>query len=197
VVELKRSNYAIPELKLEINDPTFKIKRVTRQLRAPAPKRAYQISRYSLQELRDFLFATRNNLLPISDALRRQARSLAAAYLVKAHPEPFTEPQTFFVSPLSGVCNEVWLFWESGRKLMLFSADVDLASAAFAQLSQLRIEVIDLDKEVVASPREVPGSNAFVTKDWVGRMLFNCILFGEKIVRTPEEMRLLREAPSS
>jgi hypothetical protein len=52
--------------------------------------------------------------------------------------------------------------------------------------------VIDLDKDIVASTREVPGSNAFVTKDWVGRVLFNCVLYGERIVRTPEEVRRLR-----
>ena len=81
---------------------------------------------------------------------------------------------------------------ETGRKVMLFSADMDLSNPGFAQLSQLRMQVIDLDKDVVASTKEVPGSNAFVTKDWVGRLFFNCILYGERIVRTPEEMNRIR-----
>ena len=55
-----------------------------------------------------------------------------------------------------------------------------------------RLEVIDLDTDVVAATMEVPGSNAFVTKDWVGRMFFNCILYGERIVKTPEKMNRLR-----
>jgi hypothetical protein len=80
---------------------------------------------------------------------------------------------------------------------MLFSADMDLSNAGFAQLSQLRLEVIDLDKDVVASTKEVPGSNAFVTKDWVGRLFFNCILYGERMVRTAEEMNRLRANPAS
>ena len=71
---------------------------------------------------------------------------------------------------------------------MLFSADTDLSNPGFARLSGLRMQVIDLDKDVVASTKEVPGSNAFVTKDWVGRLFFNCILYGERVVRTPEEM---------
>ncbi len=61
----------------------------------------------------------------------------------------------------------------------------------------MRLEVIDLDKDVVDSTKEVPGSNAFVTKDWVGRMFYNCILYGERIVRTPEEMNRLRAAPAT
>jgi len=56
---------------------------------------------------------------------------------------------------------------------------------------------IDLDKDIVASMREVPGSNAFVTKDWVGRLLFNCILYGERVVRTPEQIRRLRSDPAA
>jgi hypothetical protein len=57
--------------------------------------------------------------------------------------------------------------------------------------------VIDLDKDVVTSTKEVPGSNAFVTKDWVGRLFFNCILYGERLVRTPEEMNRLRADPAA
>jgi hypothetical protein len=34
-----------------------------------------------------------------------------------------------------------------------------------------------------------------VTKDWVGRLFFNCILYGERLVRTPEEMNRLRSNP--
>ena len=135
--------------------------------------------------------------MPISDTLRACARKLMADYLNKAHEGPLTQDQTFYISPLSGVCNELWVFWETGRKILFFSADMDLASPGFSQLSQLRMQVIDLDKDIVASTREVPGSNAFVTKDWVGRLLFNCILYGERVVRTPEQIRRLRSDPAA
>jgi len=68
----------------------------------------------------------------------------------------------------------------------------DLVLVASIQLQGSRLEVIDLDKDGVAATMEVPGSNAFVTKDWVGRMFFNCILYGGRIVKTPEEMNRLR-----
>ena len=196
-VELKRSDYMIPEMNLAVVDRSFKIKRVTRQLNPPAPRSDYQVSSYALAEVQDHLFDSRTNRVPMSDSLRTAARKLVLDYLYKAHPAPFTEDQIFYVAPVSSVCNDLWAFWETGRKIMLFSADMDLSNPGFEQLSQLRLEVIDLDKDVVASTEEVPGSNAFVTKDWVGRMFFNCILYGERIVRTPEEMNRLRVAPAA
>ncbi len=196
-VELKRSDYMIPEMNIAVVDHSFKIKRVTRQLNPPAPRSDYQVSRYAVAEVQDHLFDSRTNRMPMSENLRTAARKLVFDYLYKAHPAPFTEDQILYVAPVSSVCNDLWAFWETGRKIMLFSADMDLANPGFEQLSQLRLEVIDLDKDVVASTEEVPGSNAFVTKDWVGRMFFNCILYGERIVRTPEEMNRLRAAPAA
>jgi len=194
-VELKRSDYKVPEMNLEIVDHSFKVKRVTRQLLPPASRSNYQVARHALSEVRDYLFATRTNRVAVSDNLLTAARKLITDYLRKAHADPFTEEQILYVAPISPVCNDVWVLWESGRKIMLFSADTDLSNPGFAQLSQLRMQVIDLDKDVVASTNEVPGSNAFVTKDWVGRLFFNCILYGERQVRTPEEMNRLRANP--
>jgi len=191
-VELKRSDYRIPESNLVVVDGSFKVTRVTRQLRSPDSRSSYQAAAFTRLELQDHLFATRTNLVPMTDALRRAARNLVFAYLNKVHPAAFTEDQILYVAPISSVCNDLWAFWETGRKVMLFSADMDLSNPGFAQLSQLRLQVIDLDKDVVASTNEVPGSNAFVTKDWVGRLFFNCILYGERIERTPDEMNRIR-----
>jgi hypothetical protein len=194
-VELKRSDYRIPEMNLDVVDGAFKVERVTRQPRAPAARAQYEVARYDRAEVQEFLFATRTNQVPMTETLRTATRKLIVEYLNKTHPEAFTEDQILYVAPVSPVCNDLWAFWETGRKLMLFSADMDLANPGFAQLSQLRLEVIDLDKDVVASTREVPGSNAFVTKDWVGRIFFNCILYGERLVRTPAEMNQIRANP--
>jgi hypothetical protein len=191
-VELKRSDYAIPEMNLAVVDHSFKVKRVTRQINPTASRSEFQVSYYPRSEVQDHLFDSRTNRVRMSDTLRSTARKLVFDYLYKTHPDPFTEDEILYVAPVSSVCNDLWAFWESDRKLMLFSADMDLSNPGFEQLSQLRLEVIDLDKDVVASTKEVPGSNAFVTKDWVGRMFFNCILYGERIVKTPEEMNQLR-----
>jgi hypothetical protein len=193
-VEMKRSDYKVPEMNLDIVDRSFKVKGVARQPHPPAPRSNYQVASFARTEVRDHLFATRTNRVALNENLRLTARKLIAEYLSKAHPAPFTEDQVLHIAPISPVCNDLWTFWETGRKIMLFSADMDLSNPGFSQLSQLRMEVIDLDKDVVTSTKEVPGSNAFVTKDWVGRLFFNCILYGERVVRTADEMnRLLAE----
>jgi hypothetical protein len=197
VVELKRAEYKVPELKLEIAESAFKVTRVSRQTRPPAQSRQYQVREYPVEEVRDYLFTTRTNLVPISDTLRACARKLIADYLNKTYEGSLTQDQICYISPLSSVCNDLWIFWETGRKILFFSADMDLTNPGFSQLSQLRMQVIDLDKDIVASTREVPGSNAFVTKDWVGRLLFNCILYGERVVRTPGQIRRLRSDPAA
>jgi hypothetical protein len=191
-IQLKRAEYSVSELNLNINERSFKVTRVTRQKECTASRPNYQVHSYPLAEVKDYLFVTRTNRIPVSDALRQSASNLVADYLNRTHPEPFTEDQIGYLSPLSSVSNELWFFWETGRKLLLFSADVDLTNPVFSELSQLRMQVIDLDKDVIASTREIPGSNAFVTKDWVGRLLYNCILYGERVVRTPEQLKQLK-----
>jgi hypothetical protein len=191
-VELKRSDYEVPELKLQLVDRSFKVKRVTRQAKPPAARAQYQVRHYPLSEVREHLFSTRAKRPPIGEVVRKAGRDLILGFLDKDHPGSFEEDQIFHIAPVSTVCNDYWVFWETGRKVMLFSADMDLTNAGAAHLSQLKMDVIDLDKDVVASPKEVPGSNAFVTKDWVGRLFFNCILYGERVVLRPEQMDELR-----
>jgi hypothetical protein len=101
-------------------------------------------------------FDTRSSRVPMSDNLRTAVRKLIADYLDEAHPAPFTEDQVLYVAPVSTVCNDLWAFWETDRRIMLFSADMDLSNPGFSQLSQRRMEVIDFDKDVVASTKEVP-----------------------------------------
>jgi hypothetical protein len=196
-VELKRSDYSIPEMNLEVVDRSFKVKRVIREPRPPASRSNYEVESYAQVEVQDHLFTTRTNRMPVSENLKTVTRKLIVEHLNKTHSDPFTEDQIFHVAPISPVCNDFWIFWETERKIMLFAADMSLSNPGFSKLSQLRMDVIDLDKDVVASTREVPGSNAFVTKDWVGRLFFNCILYGQRQVWTPEEIERLRANPDA
>lgn len=191
-VDLKRSDYHVPELSLQVRDRDFKVKRVSRQVRPPTARSHYKVRSYALAEVQDYLFAKRSDRAPIANRVRQAGRDLIIGFLAKEHPGEFMEAQTFHIAPVSSVCNDCWVFWETGRKVMMFSADMDLSNAGASALSQLKLQVIDLDKDVVASSKEVPGSNAFVTKDWVGRLFFNCILFGERVVWTPEQIKLIR-----
>jgi len=196
-VELKRSDYEVPEMKLHVADRGFKVKHVVRQPRPPAARSKYLVQVYPMAEVREYLFANRTNRLQISENMRNAARELIAGYLNKTHPADFTEEQVFHIAPATQVCNDYWVFWETGRKVILFSADMDLSNAGGTQLGNLKMQIIDLETDVVVSTEEVPGSNAFVTKDWVGRLLFNCVMYGERLVRTPDEIRELRKTAAS
>src|SRR5436190_2527274 len=52
---LKRSEYAVPELNLNINEAGFKITRVNRQRGPSAPRSSFHIARYPLGEVKDYL----------------------------------------------------------------------------------------------------------------------------------------------
>jgi hypothetical protein len=85
------------------------------------------------------------------------------------------------------VANEIWAFWEAGRKLFLFSSDIDLANPAVWQHETLMARQYDLDQQVVVSHEEAPGSNRFLTRNEVSRALFNCLLFGQRLSVKPLE----------
>ena len=93
--------------------------------------------------------------------------------------------QIVHCAPLSPVADEVWVFWETGRLLLHFDSDMDLQSEALWKHSELTADVYDIDEQVVVSLQEVPGSNAYLTRDQVGRALYNCIVLGKKYELAP------------
>ena len=51
----------------------------------------------------------------------------------------------------------------------------------------MAVDLYDIDEQVVVSLDEVAGSNAYMTRDQVGRALFNCIVLGRRVVLEPLE----------
>ncbi len=45
--------------------------------------------------------------------------------------------------------------------------------------------IYDIDEQVVVSLQEVPGSNAYLTRDQVGRALYNCMILGKRVILEP------------
>ena len=89
------------------------------------------------------------------------------------------------VAPLSPVANEIWVFWEGGRKLLYFASDIDLANPDVWRHEALVARIFDLDQQVVVTHEEAPGSNRFLTRYQVSRALFNCILLGQRVSVPP------------
>jgi hypothetical protein len=46
----------------------------------------------------------------------------------------------------------------------------------------LAVRTYDLAEQTVVSLDEVPGSNEFLTRDQVGRALYNCMVLGRRMV---------------
>ncbi len=185
-IKVKKADYTIEELGTSVQSRTFRITLIDRgQIPNQIPKNYIEI-RKDMKELRDYLFRTRDQhdyadpalLERLRTALRRQA---AKEGIQNA---PNVE-QVVHLAPLSPVANECWVFWESGRKLFYFASDIDLSNPAVWQQEALQARIFDLDKQVVVSHEEAPGSNRFLARYQVGRALFNCIILGQRVIVPP------------
>jgi hypothetical protein len=179
-VNLKQANYAIPELGIAVRNESFKVQSVTYKDRGDAPRSDFQIMRYEEQEVIDHLFSTRNLKRFPDDALRANLRRAMIRHEFDALQQ-ITGDQVVYVSPISPVSNNLWVFHENLKRLVRFSADMDLNNPAYWSTTPVHVEVYDLDAAVVVSPDEMPGTDAYLTKGFTGRALFNCLILGMRI----------------
>lgn len=183
---LKKAEYAVPEMGLEISNADYRILRAARYERLPAPAEAYVHTSLPKQQVLDYLFAVRNQREYPDEALFERMRSaLRDQYAAQTDLKP-TGPQTVYVAPISRVSNNLWVYWENARRIIRFSSDTDLASEAFWAYEKLGVRMYDLEQDVVVSMAEAAGSNAFVTRDWAARVLFNCVVFGQRLTVMPK-----------
>ena len=188
-VRLKKADYTIPELNTTVRTDGYKIIRVSREEATSSDGCA--VVRIPYAEMRALLFRLRNHaVFPDSELSKR----LAAALEHRLHEDnqanrdrPSTGEQVVHLAPLSPVANEIWVFWETGRLLIRFSSDIDLANPAVWNHENLIVDVYDIDEQVVVSHHETAGSNAYLTRDQVGRALYNCIVLGKRIAVTPRD----------
>jgi len=190
VVDVKKADYEIPELDLIVKNDSYKVTSVER--RAPTesmPEGAVEIA-IAYDEMRDYLFKTRNDMDAPAGKLLEQMRGAAreeiSEYLTaRDQPEP-DGGQIVYLGPVSPVANEIWVYWETGRLLLRFQSDMDLTNPGVLEHDELAVDIYNIDEQVVVSLDEVPGSNAYLTRDQVGRVLFNCMVFGTSPANEPE-----------
>ncbi len=193
-VQLKKADYKIDELGVAVKSGAFKITNVSRSDASDAirPEQSVELM-VDNAAMRKYLFESRAKLeFPNADLMERlrtsARRSIREEYAEKELAMPEGDP-VIHVSSISPVANELWVFWETGRMLIRFSSDIDLANPAVWQQEDLSVRSYDLDEQVVVSLHEVPGSNAYLTRDQVGRAIFNCVVLGQRVVleREPED----------
>lgn len=184
-ITLKKAAYTVEETGARVENTAFKLFRVELLGDERPSPRGFTEVRFERTDLLDHLFKTRDDVAFPDPELRRRLGEALRDHLKGDAPAFDTEPQTFHIAPLSNVSNDLWAYWENGHRLIRFSADADLADKAYWDAAGVAIEVFDLRKDVLVSFEEAPGSNAFVTRDWASRALFNCVGLGQRLVTTP------------
>jgi len=187
-VKVKKADYRIEEMNTAVKSQNFKIIKVTRGSTPSRVPRSCEVVAVDMKEMRDYLFRTRNQHdFPgpeLVQRLREALRKEAAKEGLLGKMQPTTE-QVVHLAPISPVANEIWVFWEAGRKLFHFASDIDLANPDVWRHEVLAAHIYDLDQQVVVSHEEAPGSNRFLTRYQVSRALFNCLIFGQRITVPP------------
>ncbi len=188
-ITVKKSDYEIEYSQTRVSSDVYKIVNVARY---PAPSvrpEEYREVLLSHSELREYLFRTRSRVRYPEAALLKMMR--AAVYqelkdeyqMVPAADERFS--RVVHLSPLSPVANEAWIFWEAGRLLLHFSSDLDLEHPEIWAAQLPFVRAYDIDEQTVVSLHEAVGSNAYLTRDQVGRALYNCIILGRRLEFSP------------
>lgn len=184
-VKVKKEDYNIEELGVTNKSPNFRITRITRdQVPARMPG-GCALVQMDMAELSSYLFRTRDQHdypdPSLVEHLRQAFRKEAIVQGILA-TNTLIGDQIVYLAPVSPVANDTWVFWEAGRKLLYVASDIDLTNPAVWDNEALMIHIWDLDEQVVGSHEEAPASNRFLTREEVGRALFNCVVLGQRIV---------------
>jgi hypothetical protein len=189
-LRLKLADYPVPELNRQVKSPGFHIIHAEPRSAAPAPRESYTVFTHDRAKIRDFLTDTRNKPQVPDPALR--GRLLAAMReTAKLHPpaDP-TAPQVFFLSTVSPVSGDLWILWVNEKTAIRFGGEFGADAPDLLSLLPLHTQLFDLKTKVVASLLETEGSTGFITKDWTGRILYQCLVLGERVEVTPDQLGL-------
>ena len=186
-VLVKKPDYVIEETGAKVQGRGFRIYRVSREeaSASAAPAGAETVA-VSMAELWDYLFRTRSQAEFPEEALVDRLRKALAAHLRdEAEKNPVRGVQTVYFAPLAPVSNDWWVYWENRKLLIRFTSDIDLTNPEVWEHEQIGIRTWDAYRQMVVTMDEAPGSNEFLTRDQIGRALYNCLVLGRREEITP------------
>ena len=189
-LRLKLADYFIPELQRQVRSPGYRIVRAAPLTAAPHPRSDYAVVTLARDKARKYLFDERNHPQAPNPELRK--RLLAAVREVaKQNPPPDpTNLQIFFLSDVSPVSGDLWVLWINGKRAIRFGGELGADQPDLLELLPLHTQVYDFKRQVVASLLETEGSTGFITKDWAGRILYQCLVLGERAEVAPADLGL-------
>lgn len=184
-ITLKKANYDVGELGLGIEHTRPKIAAVQRGAAPPDPEVAYTVKSYATKDVLAAFFAQRRQAGSLDAATRARLNDALRTLVGDEGKAAAGRNQTFYVAPVSTYSNNVWIYWLQQKQLILFASDLSIRSPAYWEHLPVFTRVFELDRGVVTSVNEVPGSNAHVTKSWAGRIVLNALVDGYPIQLTP------------
>ncbi len=190
-IQLKKSDYRIDELNLPVKSNGFKINNVARYGNEfEVPEGCISVD-LEFKEIKDYLFKTRNNAeFPSPELYARVRKAFHEEFkgeLLKKIPAGKIKKEwVTFVAPLSPVANEFWAFWENGKFLVKCSSDIDLTNSEVWEHESLSFKIYDVLNQMVVSLDETGGDNSFMTRNQIGRALYNCVVLGERLIVQPQ-----------
>ena len=180
-VQVKKADYAIAELGFEIRAKGFRIANVARVPVPAEPPPGTAVVGLAPAEIREYLFRTRFQAeFPDAAMFERLRRALREHFGLDPE-EREAGRHVVHVAPLSPAANELWVFVENKKLLVRFASDVDLENPKTWEHQTLGVRTYDILDQTVVSLAEAAGSNAFLTRDQVGRALYNCIVLGRRL----------------
>jgi hypothetical protein len=189
-LRLKLADYPVPELSRQVKSPGFRISRAAPLETAPAPRAAYTVFTLEREKIRAYLYDSRTRPQAPDAALRQRLLGAMRA-VVKLHPPAVpTAPQVFFLSTVSPVSGDLWVLWVNEQTAIRFGGEFGADEPDLLALLPLHTQLYDLKRQVVASLLETEGSTGFITKDWAGRILFQCLVHGERVEVAPVTLGL-------
>lgn len=179
--QVKKADYAIEELGVAVKSPSFRIVNVARREVPSAPPADSVPVAANYEEMKAYLFRTRAQAEFPDEALFERLRVALREHFGLDPAQREAGEHVVHVAPLSPVANELWVFVENKKLLVQFSSDLDLENPALWEHQSMVVRTYDVLNQTVVSLHEAPGSNAFLTRDQVGRALYNCVILGRRL----------------
>ena len=181
LVKVKKPDYRIEEMNVAVTGRTYRITSVSKVGLPDKPLPEHRVINAKYADMKAYLFRTRDEAAFPDDALRERLR-VAVRKEMGLNPEERTAGHhVAYLAPLSPVANEAWVYIENQKLLVRFASDIDLVTPAMWSHETLMVKTWDVMKQVVVSLDESAGSNAFMTRDQIGRALFNCVVLGRRL----------------
>lgn len=187
----KQADYAIDETGATVANTGFRVIDVSYGALERYEAKDFEVARYDFATVVRLLSASRHETLFPNDTLLSAIARAAGPELLRhgeIHSLQLHGEQTIYLAPLSPVINEIWVFWSDQNCLLRFSSDADLEDPQAWSAGLHQVEILELPDAVVVVPGEVGASNAYITKDFAGRVLFNCVILGKRLTFTDVDL---------